>query len=539
MSTASRQDRSWSKKARPTDPSTWDAIIIGSGMGGMTTAAILAAIGKRVLVLEQHYVPGGFTHMFKRPGYVWDVGVHAVGEVTEHSLPGRILKKLSHGKLEWASLGPAYDEFYYPDNFHIDFPDSPKQFTANLKAAFPQEGDAIDRYVDLVKKVSREMASYYLARSLPNETAAVTDWLLGRGAQEYLEMNTGHVIDSLTQDPKLRAIMAAQWGYYGSPPSRSSFAMQALVVKHFLYGGYYPVGGAKEIANHLLKTVADAGGWTRISTPVQSIVLENGRAVGVRLESGEELRAHSIISAAGVLSTVRRLLPPDVQQQPWVQDISALAPAPAHVCLYLGMKGDIRQAGVGSANKWFYRTWDANIETWILDPNKGKDQRQAPVLYCSFPSLKDPLHDPGPEQRHTGEVVTFVPWHTFEPWLGTRWQKRGPDYSAFKEHIQSSMLEQFLTEVPGLRDMIDHVEMSTPLSTDNFCRPMRGSIYGLEPTPARFRCKSLRPRSPIKGLYFSGSEVASAGVMGAMLGGVLCALAVEPWKALRFVRASM
>ena len=147
-------DKPWSKDI-PDGP--WDYIVIGSGMGGMTTAAILAKLGKRVLVLEQHYVPGGFTHMFKRPGFSWDVGVHAVGEVTEHSLTGRILDALTDGHLEWASLGEVYDEFEYPDGFHIDFPDTPKQFRANLLAAFPGQDAAVDRYFSLAREVSQAM----------------------------------------------------------------------------------------------------------------------------------------------------------------------------------------------------------------------------------------------------------------------------------------------------------------------------------------------------------------------------------------------
>jgi all-trans-retinol 13,14-reductase len=503
----------------------------------MTTAATLATLGQKVLVLEQHYVPGGFTHMFKRPGYEWDVGVHAVGEVTPHTMPGRLLEKLTQGQLQWASLGPVYEEFSYPGGFKLEFPDSPQQFVKNLKGAFPSQGDAIDRYMGLIKEVSAQMRKYYLARTLPHQLSGVADWALAGQAQKYLEMNTGQVLRSLTDDPKLRAVFAAQWAYYGSPPNRSSFAMQALVVKHFLHGAYYPVGGAKQIAFHLLKRVADAGGWTRVSSPVKEIILEQGRAVGVRLASGEEVRAPQVISAVGVGATAQRLLPPSECEADWVQQVKALAPAPAHVCLYLGMKGDARAAGAGSANKWFCHTWDADIESWLIDPAKGAQQPQAPVLYCSFPSMKDPLHDPGPESRHTGEVVTFVPWRVFEPWMGSRWQKRGPDYGEFKAQLQASMLEQFLTEMPGLRGMIDHVEMSTPLSTDNFCRPQRGSIYGLEPTPARFRCRWLRPRAPIPGLYFSGSEVASVGVMGAMMGGALAAVAAQPKRAFQLMRS--
>ncbi len=528
----SKSSKPWSKKS-PEGP--WDYIVIGSGMGGMTTAAILAKLGKRVLVIEQHYVPGGFTHMFKRPGYIWDVGVHAVGEVTAKSMTGRLLSALTNDKLKWASLGKVYDEFHFPDDCRIDFPDNPQAFRENLIAAFPDETKAIDGYLARVREVSKAMKAYYMSRTMPRSLGPLVERVFAREAQKQLELNTKEVVESLTDNPKLQTVFTAQWGYYGSVPSRSSFAIQALVVKHFLYGGFYPVGGAKEIARHLLQTVADAGGWTRICTDVDEILIEGGQAVGVRLSDGEEIRAGRVVSAAGVSATVRRMLPTSQQDAKWAREIKTLTPASAHVCLYIGFKGDIRKAGASAANKWFYDTWNCEEDMWDVHPDR-EITGGAPILYCSFPSLKDPEHDPGEEQRHTGEVVTFVPWESFAPWRDKRWKKRGDDYDAFKARLQEHLLEQFLSKVPELRDMVDYVELSTPVSTDNFCRPVAGSIYGLEPTPERFRNPWLRPRSPIKNLFFSGSEVATVGVIGAMMGGVLAAVSAEPLATTSYLR---
>ena len=131
-----RKAKYWSRELPEGRQGPWDTVVIGSGMGGMTTTAALAKLGERVLVLEQHYVPGGFTHTFSRKGYTWDVGVHAVGEVTKHSLPGRVLAWLTDDRLQWASLGPVYDEFHFPGGFRIDFPDNPQQFRDNLVKRF-------------------------------------------------------------------------------------------------------------------------------------------------------------------------------------------------------------------------------------------------------------------------------------------------------------------------------------------------------------------------------------------------------------------
>ena len=197
MKRSPKAESPWSKHV---PEGSFDTVVIGSGMGGMTAAALLAETGERVLVLEQHYVPGGFTHTFRRPGYEWDVGVHAVGEVTRHSLTGRLLDRLTDGRLEWASLGETYDEFTYPDGLRLAFPDTPAQFRENLIEAFPHERRAIDEYLHLVKVVAGTMRGYYLARLAPKGLAPVADLLLARKAKEYLTMRAKEVIEDLTED---------------------------------------------------------------------------------------------------------------------------------------------------------------------------------------------------------------------------------------------------------------------------------------------------------------------------------------------------
>jgi all-trans-retinol 13,14-reductase len=509
----------------------WDYVVVGSGMGGMTTAAILAKLGRRVLVLEQHYVPGGFTHTFKRKRWTWDVGVHAVGEVDDRAAIGRLLGRLTDGRLEWSSLGGVYDEFHFPD-LRIDFPDNKAAFVANLREAFPDESRAIDLYFARVREVAGTMKSYYLSRILPPAWASVTDPLLAGAAHRLLEQRTADVLRTITANPRLASVLTAQWGYYGAPPDRSSFAIHALVAKHFLHGGHYPKGGSASIADGLLRTVSAAGGWTRIHAPVREILVRNGRAAGVRLDSGEEILAKKVVSAAGAIPTVARLLPPAAREGTWAQSILGLRPSPCHVCLYIGFKGDIRKAGAGPANKWFYETWADDAVVWDVT----REGAEAPVLYTSFPSLKDPSHDPGPDQLHTGEVVTFVPWDAFTRWRDGRWRKRGEDYEALKKRLSETLLSQLLRHMPALEPMIAYHELSTPLSTEHFTRAASGAIYGIEPTPARFQNPWLRPRTPIPGLYLSGSDMATVGVIGAMVGGALAAIAAEPLPALDYVR---
>ncbi len=525
--TVTQKVRYWSREI-PDGP--WDYVVIGSGMGGMTAAALLSKMGRRVLVIEQHIIPGGFTQTFKRPGYHWDVGVHLVGEMTDRSYIGRLLSNLTDGRLEWESVGEIYDEFNFPDGFTIQFPNTKPAFRETLHDYFPDERQAVDRYFDLVKAASRSSAGYLQARVAPSVFAPGAKRKAARAALPHMSATTAEVLESLTDDPHLRSVLAAQWGYYGSTPEKSSFAMHALMVAHFLWGAFYPVGSASSIAQEMLRTVADAGGWTLVRTEVEEILVQGGRTRGVRLVDGTEIKADRVISTAGAPLTA--LMLGDVMESE-----TGLPAGPAHVSLYIGFEGDIARHGGARYSQWFYDSWDMEKDLWHVRPGVKPDR--ADVLYCSFPSLKDPAHAPGPQLRQTGEVITFVPWDPFKPWLGTRWQKRGQEYDEFKEKLSSTLLSQYLENYPELASMVKFTELSTPLSTHHFARSNRGSIYGLASEPDRFLNESLTPKTAVKGLYMGGVDVMAPGIAGALGGGALAVAAAEPVAALRYLRPIM
>jgi all-trans-retinol 13,14-reductase len=501
----------------------WDTIVIGSGMGGMSCANALARTGEKVLVLEQHYLAGGMTHTFQRKGFLWDVGVHAMGEMSPKRLPGKLVRWMSDGKLEMNNYGKVYDTFNFPGGMKFELPDSRHQFRQNLIQAFPQEVAAIDRYLELVNQVGKTARSHFTCRNLAPWGEKVLRPLIARQFDHWAGKTTSEVINQLTNNPQLRAVLVGQWGYYGLPPSQSSFFIHAVTVRHFWEGGYYPKGSAKVMAETLLNPVKERGGAVELRCEVSHYLMHKDQVIGVVTKKGEELRAKRVVSSIGARTSLY-LLPPQYRDQKWCQQIEALPQGPAHVCLYIGVEGDVRAAGGTESNQWFFETWDYEKCFWNVD----KNETEAPVLYTSFPSLKDPEHDAGPKQKHTVEVVTFAPYESFKQWDQTRWGKRPEEYQAFKDKLEGQMLAQLWKHLPKLKDISVYHEFSTPLSTVHYCRTLHGAIYGLAPTPERFKCQALRPKTPIKGLYLSGQDIGTLGVVGAMMGGFLTAAHLRP-----------
>ncbi|BBM84393.1 phytoene desaturase family protein [Candidatus Uabimicrobium amorphum] len=503
----------------------WDYIVIGSGIGGMATAALLGYFGKKVLLLERHYQPGGFTHTFSRRGYTWDVGVHTIGQIGSHYLEGRILRTLTDNAVEWKSMGEVCEIFHYPDKTISIYGDIQKQIQM-LSQMFPKERKAIQQYFSTVKKALCNLEMYYGARCLFPHYLSIADRILGRNSWKWFGKTTMEVMEPLFHNTKLFDILTARWVYYGSPPDESSFGIQAVIDRHFHEGGYYPVGGGKQLTTAFLKKIYHQGGETRVCAEVKQICIENDRAVGVELKNGEKIFAPRTVAAIP-LHSLPKILPQPIPS--WLQQVQKMPSTPAHLCLHLGFKEDIRTLGATTANAWLFKDYGVQYATWDVHHEETPG-----ILYCSFPSLKE-----GKQKNHTAEIITFVPWESFAQWKDTTWKKRGAQYEEMKEQITQKILQRFWQYFPKLRNAVDYVELSTPLSTNHFMGTSNGSIYGLAPTPQRYHSPWTRPRTPLNGLFLSGSDMASPGIIGAMMGGVLAAVACCPVAGSKFLLKHM
>ena len=503
----------------------WDAIVIGSGIGGLTAAVLLGTHGgKRVLVLERHYEAGGFTHTFHRPGYRWDVGLHYIGQMQDESSPvRRAFDYVTAGGVKWQAMPEVYDRAVIAGQT-FEFAAGLEQFREGLKQAFPGEVRAIDRYIAAVQASNRMSGLWYAEKAIPGPIAAVVGGLMRAPYMRWARRSTREVLQGLTANRELIGVLTAQWGDYGLPPATSSFAIHATIVGHYWGGASYPVGGAGSIAEAMVPLIEANGGSVVTGAEVASVLLDGGRAVGARMSDGREFRAPLVLSNAGAANTFERLLPPELPALDSLRgQLRTLEPSTAHVSLYLGLSKSDAEMGLQGTNLWVYPSFDhdANVERFAREFPQNEDA-PFPGVYLSFPSAKDPDFARQFPGKSTVEAIAMLPYAAFAGWADTRWKRRGDEYGALKQRLSARLLAELERQVPAVAGNVAYAELSTPVSTRHFMNYGSGEIYGVAATPARYGLRALGARTPIRGLYLTGQDVTSLGVVGALFGGVVC-----------------
>ena len=501
----------------------YDALVIGSGIGGLTTAALLSELGWKVCVLEQHYTAGGYTHSYDREGYEWDVGVHYIGDVGAMTRTRRLFDFLSDGKLEWAPMDEEYDRFYVGDKVFCARAGK-QEFRDNLVRQFPSEEKAIDQYMQLLAGVGGALQMIGMERVMKPWQKAISGPYRKWKTPDHIYRKTYEVLSELTDDQDLIATICGQWGDMGLPPKQSAFIVHAMIARHYLYGGFYPVGGSWRIADTIIPKIQKAGGEVFTYANVKRIIVEEGAVAGIEMEDGHRIDCPVVVSSAGMDNTFGHLLPPDVVKTfGYDRQMTRVRPSMGHIGIYIGLQETAEELGLPSTNFWIYPSndYDGAVQAFMEDFNAP-----FPVVYISFPSAKDPDY----LNRHPGtatiEIVAPAPYHWFEKWKGTTWGKRGEEYEHFKSELGERLMRHLYDKLPQLEGKVDYYEVSTPLSTEWFSGYRHGELYGLDHTPERLQQDWLGPRTRIPGLWLTGQDTLTCGVTGAMMAGMLTVTAM-------------
>jgi all-trans-retinol 13,14-reductase len=496
----------------------FDAIVIGSGVGGLAAALTIANGERRVLVLEAGKQLGGYLNPFKRGRYEFDPGLHYIGECGPGQTFDAMLSKLGiRDAIRFRELSPdGIDRIELP-GYAVSMPRGADVFHERLARDFPSERRGLERFFKLLQSF-HDGVSFALAPDGPRWSLLPRALRFAPSLVRYLKATYAELLANYVRDPLLKCVLAAQGGDVGLPPSRSSALIAMGVLDHYLSGAYFPVGGSRALRDVFANRIASLGGVLKRNRPVKRIDVKDGRVQGVVCENGETYCAPVVVSNADASITLRSLVGREHLPRRALERAARFRPSLASICLFMGTDVDVRAAGMTDANIWHYGSIDQDE---FYDPMLlRKELPEKDFFFLSSPTLKDPeTHHGAPEGRYSLELVTLCPFEPFEEWGGTATMKRGDAYKAKKSAIAERFLHAMDRYVPGAKDRLEVCEIATPLTSVSFAAAPRGAIYGPDHAPDQIGPFRFSPSSPIQNLFLCGASVGGGGIVPSGLSG--------------------
>ncbi|XGV97927.1 MAG: phytoene desaturase family protein [Leptolyngbya sp. BL-A-14] len=494
---------------------SFDYVILGAGLGGLSAAACLARQGHEVAVLEKHYLPGGCCHTFDYGEYRFCADVHYISQCGSGQTIDRLLQYLER-TVPFNSLDPdCIDRVITPE---VDFkiPLGWETLRSRLLTTFPEERAAINRYCDEIRQLHQDI--HHLAQEVHWYDQKWSDWLK---LPKYWNLFSKR--DWTLQDlynhvglsPKLQNLLAGQSGDYALPPSEIALLTHTSLVWDYSEGAYYPKHHFKHLVDTIVEAITANGGVVRLSAPVKHIEVDDCQVQHIITAEGDLYHAkQAYISDLDPKLTVQLMHNADALSADEHQRLTGYEYSASAFNLYLGLDSrfEPERYGIGNWNLWYYPTGNLNQEY----QRQLQGDLSHPWIFLSCPTMKSHESGMAPPGHHVLEVATVCPYELFE-----RLHKTDPKaYKAKKREVY----QQIMTSV---RDLIPDVDAytrmkvyGTPTTSEYYLGQPQGNIYGAKLIPQQVGLNRLGYTTELPNLFLVGASAGYPSVPGVIGNGM-------------------
>lgn len=469
----------------------YDVIIIGGGLGGLTSGVMLSKEGLNVCVFEKHSVIGGCLQSFKRNGYTLDTGIHYVGSLSEGQIMHQYLKYLGViGSLKLRKLDEnGFDHFHFNDGSCYCHAMGYERFIDTLASHFPQERDGLISFVGELQKVGKLI-----------DPEILRGGKISNGGIGYMSISAYGEIEKYIKDEKLRRVLAGNCGLYAGNRLTTSLYEYGMITHSNIEGAYAFEDGSQQLADLLANEIKSHGGYILLNSEVSKIHLQDGVVEYVELESGERLTAKWIISSLHPSITFSILENNNVYKKAFFTRMNSLPNTYGLFTTYLLIKpGTLKYS---NRNHYLFN----NDDVWSIQGDY-KGYNIPSTLLCMQPNSKS-------EFTNVATLLTPMPLSMCDKWNNTSVGNRGDDYSGFKENFSNAVIDFVCMHYPDLKNCIEKKYTASPLTYRDYTSAPGGCAYGVLKDCRNPLVTLFSARTRISNLLITGQSLNIHGCLG-------------------------
>lgn len=476
---------------------TYDTIIIGTGLGGLVCGYMLAKSGRKVLLLEKNSQIGGCLQTFRRFGVKYDTGMHYIGALDEGQIMYQFFEELNLLKdIHLCRLDEnGFDRFNIAGQ-EYKYASGSERFVETLSQQFPDCRHELQTYVRRIQDIAESSPLYNLNK------AGDSSYL----ESPYLHNSVNELLTSISNNRLLQNVLAGNLPLYAGVKDKTPAYVYALISNSYLQSAWRIVGGSDSIAQSLANSIRSFGGEIRTDSEVSKILCDSEKATSVQLTSGEIIEANHFIT--------------DIHPQRVIQLIDSKLIRPIY-------RGRVQQMENTVGNFTLYLKFKENCVPYL---NYNYYYYAEEDVWASYHSQQaEPqsflyMHqctEDGQQYAQSAEIMVPMDYREVAKWAGTITGQRGSDYLEFKQKKAERVLNILGQLFPGISYCIENFESSTPLTYRDYTGTINGSTYGILHDKNAPELTSVSQRTKIPNLIMTGQNIHWHGMLGVTVSAIL------------------